>query len=139
MRAADVVDGLLTNPKRANKLLKEHDRVVRHSLKTFSWFIYRITQPAMRNMFMRPNNWFRIEEGALSLLSGDLFGDTKIKFPLFMFKVVYYVSYLLNWRINRNANSRRLNSLHRGKSSMLEICSDNQQAIDEAERKVAKS
>jgi len=139
MRAADVVDGLLTNPKRASKLLKEHDRVVRHSLKIFSWFIYRITQPAMRNMFMRPNNWFRIEEGALSLLSGDLFGDTKIKFPLFMFKVVYYVSYLLNWRINRNANSRRLNSLHRGESSMSETCSDNQQENDEAERKVANS
>ncbi len=126
MRAADVVDGLLKNPANAKKLLKEHDRIIRYGLKTFSWFIYRITQPAMRNMFMGPRNWFRIEEGALSLLAGDLFSDTKIKFPLFMFKVVYYFAYLMNWRINREAYSRRLNSIHRGESPVAETSSEHE-------------
>ena len=124
MGAVEVVDGLLKNPASANKLLKKHDRVIRHGLKTFSWFIYRITQPAMRNMFMGPRNWFRIEEGTLSLLAGDIFSDTKVKFPLFMFKVVYYMAYLMNWRVNRDAHFRRLTSLRSGEAAIKEINSD---------------
>ncbi len=136
MRAADVVDGLLENPASANRLLKEYDRAIRYGLKTFSWFIYRITQPAMRNMFMGPRNWFRIEEGALSLLAGDLFTDTKVKFPLFMFKVVYYFAYLTNWRVNRDAYSRRLNSLHKGEPAINEVSSDKTQVSDESEKNI---
>jgi len=124
MFAADVVDGLLKNPADANKLLKDYDRTIRYGLKTFSWFIYRITQPAMRKMFMMPQNRFRVEEGILSLLSGDIFGDTKIKFPLFMFKVIYRISYLMNWRVNRDAYSRRLDSLRGGEALVEDASSE---------------
>jgi len=132
-----VVDGILTNPASAKKRLKEHDRTIRYGLKTFSWFIYRITQPAMRNMFMGPRNWFRIEEGILSLLAGDLFADTKIKFPLFMFKVIYYCAYFMDWRVNRDAYLRRLNSLNNGESLVEETSSRKSQVNKEVRKNVA--
>lgn len=114
MHAADVVDGILRDPASTEARLKAFDRMVRDGLGTFSWFIYRITQPAMRNLFMSPRNWFRMEEGVLSLLAGDLFHDTPLRRPLFLFKIIYAITYLMNWRENRAAFRRRRQSIQHG-------------------------
>lgn len=79
-------------------LLRRHERTLQRGLRTFSWFIYRITTPAMRKMFMSPRNTFRMQEGILSLLAADIFGKTPIRFPLFMFKVIYYAASIIKWR-----------------------------------------
>ncbi len=73
-------------------------RTIRHGIRTFSWFIYRITTPALRKMFMSPRNLFRMEEAILSLLAADIFRKTPIRPPLFMFKLIYYISSAINWR-----------------------------------------
>ena len=78
--------------------LRNHEKRIRSGLKTFSWFIYRITTPTMRKMFMSPRNTFRMEEGILSLLAADIFRNTPIRFPLFMFKVIYYTASVIYWR-----------------------------------------
>jgi flavin-dependent dehydrogenase len=78
--------------------LRRYEKTLRRGLKTFSWFIYRITTPAMRKMFMSPRNLFRMEEGILSLLAADIFRRTPIRFPLFMFKVIYYTASIIKWR-----------------------------------------
>lgn len=78
--------------------LRQYEKTLRYGLKTFSWFIYRITTPALRRMFMSPRNLFRMEEGILSLLAADIFRRTPIRFPLFMFKLIYYVSSMISWR-----------------------------------------
>lgn len=78
--------------------LRHYEKTLRYGLKTFSWFIYRITTPALRRMFMSPRNLFRMEEGILSLLAADIFRRTPIHFPLFMFKLIYYVSSIISWR-----------------------------------------
>jgi flavin-dependent dehydrogenase len=78
--------------------LRRYEKTLRYGLKTFSWFIYRITTPALRKMFMSPHNLFRMEEGILSLLAADIFRRTPIRFPLFMFKVIYYAASIINWR-----------------------------------------
>jgi hypothetical protein len=49
-------------------------------------------------MFMSPRNLFRMEEGILSLLAADIFRRTPIRFPLFMFKLIYYASSIFHWR-----------------------------------------
>ena len=36
--------------------MKRYDRLVRHGPRQFSWFIYRITNPAMRELFLGPRN-----------------------------------------------------------------------------------
>ncbi|MBI5429398.1 MAG: tryptophan 7-halogenase [Nitrosomonadales bacterium] len=88
---AEAVDACLKNPAGAARTLKEFDRDSRYGLKIFSWIIYRMTTPAMRNLFMKPSNKFRLQETLLSVLAGDLYRDTPIRMRLFIFKVVYYL------------------------------------------------
>lgn len=123
LAAADVVDDILRDPASAQARLARFNRTVRYGIKTFSWFIYRITQPAMRNMFMSPKNWFRMEEGILSLLAGDLFRDTPIRRPLFAFKVIYYIAFLVRWRENFAAYQKRKRSLRGGPLAVEETSS----------------
>lgn len=95
---ADTVDICLRHPKQAAAALKKFDSTMRIGPKAFSWFIYRVTNPTMRNMFMGPSNIFRVKEALLSVLAGDVFGKTPIHGPLLLFKGLYYASSLLNFR-----------------------------------------
>src|SRR5713101_1394601 len=95
---AEVVDEALRNGDVSARSLRRYERTVKHGLKTFSWFIYRITTPALREMFMSPTHSFRLEEAILSLLSADIFGKTPIRGPLLVFKVIYYAVSIKNWR-----------------------------------------
>jgi flavin-dependent dehydrogenase len=95
---ADTVDACLRQPQRAAAALKEFDRTMRLGPKAFSWFIYRVTNPTMRNMFMEPRNMFRVKEALLSVLAGDVFGKTPIRGPLLLFKGLYYSISLFNFR-----------------------------------------
>lgn len=105
--AVEVVDAALRNDPDLPGIQRRFEKKVRRALKTVSWFIYRITQPAMRDMFMAPRNIFRVEEAVLSLLAGDLFRDTPIHARLLVFKAIYYVKFLAGWRVNRAAYKRR--------------------------------
>src|SRR4051812_27609235 len=70
--AADTVETCLDRPAQAAEALQQFETSVKASLDRFSWFIYRITSPTIRNLFMAPRNYFRIEEAVLSLLAGDI-------------------------------------------------------------------
>ena len=87
--------------------MKEFDRVVRHGPREYSWFIYRITNPTMRDLFMAPRNDFRMKEAMLSLLAGDIYGDTPIWRSLRAFKAVYYVFSTLSLKRSLHALRRR--------------------------------
>ena len=95
---AEVVDTWLRDPRAAQPLMKRFDRDIRHGIGSFSWFIYRMTSPAMRNLFLNPRNVLRMEEALMSLLSGDLFRGTPIYWSLRAFKGVYYLSTLASPR-----------------------------------------
>jgi hypothetical protein len=108
---AEAIDVCLREPARARAALAQFDKAVRHGPKAFSWFIYRMTSPAMRNLFMEPRNLLRMKEALLSLLAGDIFGDTPIWASLRGFKCVYYLFALFaarnSWRAWR-ARKRNL-------------------------------
>jgi flavin-dependent dehydrogenase len=89
--AADAIHACRTQPARARAALKEFDRVSRHGPKQFSWFIYRVSQPTMRELFLDPRNVLRMEEALLSLLAGDIFGATPIWGRLRLLKAMYYL------------------------------------------------
>jgi len=95
---ADTVDTCLRDPSKAAKALRKFDATMRIGPKAFSWFIYRVTNPTMRDMFMGPRNIFRVKEALLSVLAGDIFGTTPIRGPLLLFKALYYGTSLLNFR-----------------------------------------
>jgi len=69
-----------------------------------------MTSPTMRGLFMAPRNVLRVKEALLSLLSGDIYGKTPIWPSLYLFKLIYYVSALVNWRTTlAAARARRRN------------------------------
>jgi flavin-dependent dehydrogenase len=91
MAAADTIDACRKNPATAPAELKRFDKLMRHGPKEFSWFIYRVTNPTMRELFLGPRNVLRMEEALLSLLAGDIFGRTPIWKSLRLFKALYYI------------------------------------------------
>jgi flavin-dependent dehydrogenase len=78
--------------KEAEKAFRRFDKVMKHGPKMFSWFIYRITSPAIRRLFMNPRNIWRMQEALLSILAGDLFRNTPIGPRFWGFKITYYAS-----------------------------------------------
>jgi flavin-dependent dehydrogenase len=108
--AADAIHVCRTQPERAAGALRQFDRIMRHGPKEFSWFIYRVTNPAMRELFLGPRNLLRMEEALLSLLAGDIFGRTPIWISLRLFKLVYFAaSFLKIGRTLKAARQRAIN------------------------------
>lgn len=89
---ADTIDTCLRDPARRSAALKRFDREMRRGPREFSWFIYRVTNPIMRDFFMHPKNVFRVKEALLSVLAGDIFGKTPIWRSLWVFKALYYLA-----------------------------------------------
>ncbi|RZI91845.1 MAG: hydroxylase, partial [Variovorax sp.] len=83
--------------KEAEKQFRRFDKVMKRGPRIFSWFIYRITSPAIRKIFMHPQNVWRMQEALLSILAGDLFRNTPFGPRFLGFKVVYYVSCITLW------------------------------------------
>jgi flavin-dependent dehydrogenase len=108
---ADTVDVCLRQPQHAASALKNFDRMMRIGPKAFSWFIYRVTNPTLRNMFMGPRNFFRVKEALLSVLAGDVFGKTPIQRPLLIFKGIYYAASVFNIRRTVQAWRRRKHNI----------------------------
>jgi len=117
IEGAEAIDTVLREPARRAQALAKFDKRMRHGPREFAWFIYRITSPNMRDLFMGPRNLLRMEEALLSLLAGDIFGKTPIWRSLFAFKVVYYTMAVLHprrtyaaWR-RRRVNIRPVDTL----------------------------
>jgi len=111
---ADAIDTCLSKPTEAPAALKRFDELMKHGPKEFSWFIYRVTNPIMRDFFMYPKNIFRVKEALLSVLAGDIFGKTPIWRSLWMFKLIYYIANIIQpkrafmgWK-RRRFNIRRV-------------------------------
>lgn len=108
--AAATVDVCLKHPARRAAALRKFERLMRHGPKQFSWFIYRVTNPTMREAFLGPRNVLRMEEALLSLLAGDIYGRTPIWASLRLFKMMYYLISVANLgRTLRSLRSRAAN------------------------------
>lgn len=89
---ADAVSACLHEPHNASRALRRFDAEVRRGIDCFSWYIYRITTPALRDLLMASGkNVARVEEALLSLLSGDVSRNSPIRFSLVIFQFFYYV------------------------------------------------
>lgn len=89
---AEAVDACLARPREARRALARFDREVRRAPTRFSWFIYRVTTPAMRGLLMAPRNALRMKEALLSLLAGDALGGRAMRASLIAFKALYYLN-----------------------------------------------
>ena len=109
---ADLVQTTLDQPRRASAARARFDKRLRHGPREFSWFIFRVTNPTMREFFMSPQNPLRVKEALLSLLAGDIYGKTPIWSAVRILKALYYLVSIGNmgrtWRAwkQRRANIR---------------------------------
>jgi flavin-dependent dehydrogenase len=93
--AADAVTACLHKSKpEAERVLRAYEAKVDRALTRFSWFIYRVNRPAIRALFMRHRNPFRLREAVMSLLSGDVFRASPVHVRLRWFKALYYLKSL---------------------------------------------
>jgi 2-polyprenyl-6-methoxyphenol hydroxylase-like FAD-dependent oxidoreductase len=103
--AAELVATELDRPQEASAARRRYCELAEKGPQEFSWFIYRMTNPSMRNLFMHPRNTLRVKEAVLSLLAGDIHGRTPIWRALLIFKAIYYLTWLGNaptaWRALR--------------------------------------
>jgi len=107
---ADTIEACLDHPRRARRALKSYDANVRRGLRVFSWFIYRIMTPGLRNIFMTPGNAFHLRDALLSVLAGNVFIRSGLAIRLLVLKALYYTfgagnlkASLLAWRKRRQA------------------------------------
>ena len=105
--AADTVQTCLREPSRAAEALARFDHGIRHGPREFSWFIFRVNHPTMRDLFMRPRNIFRVKEALLSVLAGDIYGSTPIWASVRALKGIYYLSCLRHFARTLKARALR--------------------------------
>jgi len=108
---ADAIDTYFSQPEKSDAAFRHFEKIMKHGPKEFSWFIYRITNPTMRDLFMNPSNPMRMKEALLSLLAGDIFGKTPIWRSLYAFKGIYYLVSMLNFKRSIEAWRRRKNNI----------------------------
>ena len=109
--AADTVHTWLRDEAQGAAALRRLDKVLVRGPRKFSWFIYRMSSPTMRDLFMGPRNFFRVKEALLSVLAGDIYGKTPIWPSVAIFKLIYYVSCLRHLRRSVRAHKRRQQSV----------------------------
>ena len=105
---ADVIDARLRGDGAAEaKARSKFEHVMRKGPKEFSWFIYRVTNPTLRDLFMQPSDKLEMKKALLSVLAGDIFGKTRIKPGLYAFRIAYYAFSLAHLRRSLVAWRRR--------------------------------
>ena len=97
-----------TGPAAARAARQRYEAHMRKGPREFTWFIVRMTNPAIRELFMHPRNFLRTQEAVLGLLAGDIFGRTPLWQGLRAFKAIYYITSLFMlprafkaWRMRR--------------------------------------
>lgn len=94
-RASETVATILDQPEKQKQALRLYEKEIRQGLDRFAWFIYRVTTPAIRDLFMNPRDFFGMRSGIISVLAGDIFRKTPIDRPLLVFQFVYRIKSLL--------------------------------------------
>jgi flavin-dependent dehydrogenase len=107
-QAARVVEEALRHPEREASLLRKLEKRQRAGMSRFSFFIYRFNGPIMAQMFREPRNTWQLEQGVISMLAGDLFDTPRVLWRLQLFKLVYLLCGLRDWRRWRNEHRYRL-------------------------------
>jgi 2-polyprenyl-6-methoxyphenol hydroxylase-like FAD-dependent oxidoreductase len=95
---ADTVETCLDHPRRARRALNAYQSSARRGVRIFSWFIYRIMSPGLRDLFMNPSNQFQLRDALLSVLAGNIFLRSGLAARILALKALYYLTSAGNLR-----------------------------------------
>ena len=107
-QAVNVVDAALREPAAEMALLRKLEKRQRAGMDRFSFFIYRFNGPVLQQMFRHPRNSWQLEQSVISMLAGDLFDTPKVLWRLKLFKLVYAISAVRDFRRWRAEHKYRL-------------------------------
>lgn len=108
MHASEIISAILRGQPGTDAMLRRYQKTVQKGITTFSWFIERFNTPAMQRLFLQPGNPLRIEEAVTSVLAGDVYGNPKVEWRLQLFKLLYYIYNVLDYRNAWRAFRRRV-------------------------------
>jgi flavin-dependent dehydrogenase len=98
-RGVPVAAAWLSGDRRQYKrACREYQREIQRGISNFSWFIYRFTTPVMRNLMSNPRNVLKVVQAVISMLAGDVFQNREVRRRLLVFKTIYAISSIINWR-----------------------------------------
>ncbi len=93
---ADVAQTALRNPAAGQAKAARAERQVCRAMDNLGWLVYRINTPVLRSMFMSPSNKFRMRDGLIALLAGNLRISWRMRGPVLAFKAAYYLLTVLH-------------------------------------------
>ncbi len=97
-QTAAIVDAVLYDPSQEIRMQQRLEKRLRKGMRRFAFFIYRFNSPVMRYLFKHPRNTWKVEQGVISMLAGDLFDSRPVWWRLQLFRVIYYIGALFNLR-----------------------------------------
>jgi hypothetical protein len=106
-QAALALDRIFKQPRKTKQVLADYQQIMRQGPADFSWFIYRMTNPNMRDLFMAPRAFLGAKKAVISVLAGDIFRNVAMRPALSVFKSVYYLASAINWKRTRAAMKQR--------------------------------
>jgi flavin-dependent dehydrogenase len=86
---ANVANVWLDDPAAGRKLAQQSERRLCRAMNRLCWLIYRINEPALRNMLMAPRNVLGMRDGLVSLLAGNLDLRRESRVSVMAFRVAY--------------------------------------------------
>lgn len=106
---ADVVLAELAGDQpAARRARRRHRARVSRGVRELSWFIYRFPAPGLRRLFLNPHNVFGIKQAVISVLAGDVFDNARVYWRLRLFRLIYSLTSLGQWRSAWRARRQRL-------------------------------
>jgi len=87
---ADVANAWVDSPARGRVLARQVERTLCRAMDNLGWLVYRINTPVLRAMFMDPSNRFRMRDGLVAMLAGNLAIGWQLRGPVLAFKAAYY-------------------------------------------------
>ena len=88
---AGVAQTWLRDPAAGASAAARAERQICRAMDTLGWLVYRINTPILRSMFMAPSNRFRMRDGLVAMLAGNLRIDWRLRGPVMAFKAAYYL------------------------------------------------
>jgi len=93
---ATVVEELLDGRGSRERLVRDYESKIRHSLNSLSWLIYRINSPLLRDIFMSSFDLFNTRHELITILAGDFYETRSWLSPLRRLQLAYGCLYVLS-------------------------------------------
>jgi flavin-dependent dehydrogenase len=88
---ANVANTWLDDPAAGRSLARHSERQLARAMDRLSWLIYRINDPVLRGMLMAPRNQFRMRDGLVSVLAGNLELRRELRMSILAFRISYHL------------------------------------------------